>query len=132
MPIFSCSTLASGARQLVVQEAFEMMVSVDLILSSLTPNTKVPSTSVPGAEMITFFAPAARCAAALSRLVNRPVDSITTSTPSSFHGSFDGSRSAHTLMWSPLITRRSEEHTSELQSHVNLVCRLLLEKKKKN
>src|SRR6266480_6926250 len=27
---------------------------------------------------------------------------------------------------------RSEEHTSELQSHVNLVCRLLLEKKNKN
>src|SRR5690242_21663131 len=27
---------------------------------------------------------------------------------------------------------RSEEHTSELQSHVNLVCRLLLEKKKKD
>src|SRR5690242_21355624 len=26
--------------------------------------------------------------------------------------------------------RRSEEHTSELQSHVKLVCRLLLEKKK--
>src|SRR4051812_49798182 len=25
--------------------------------------------------------------------------------------------------------KRSEEHTSELQSHVNLVCRLLLEKK---
>src|SRR5438034_7914473 len=28
-------------------------------------------------------------------------------------------------------TRRSEEHTSELQSHSDLVCRLLLEKKKK-
>src|SRR5260370_32720474 len=27
-------------------------------------------------------------------------------------------------------TLRSEEHTSELQSHLNLVCRLLLEKKK--
>src|SRR6476661_4578629 len=27
--------------------------------------------------------------------------------------------------------RRSEEHTSELQSHLNIVCRLLLEKKKK-
>src|SRR5579864_5027960 len=27
-------------------------------------------------------------------------------------------------------TRRSEEHTSELQSHVKIVCRLLLEKKK--
>src|SRR5260370_20034079 len=32
------------------------------------------------------------------------------------------------LLFSPA---RSEEHTSELQSHLNLVCRLLLEKKKK-
>src|SRR5690242_20861215 len=31
----------------------------------------------------------------------------------------------------PYIGKRSEEHTSELQSHVNLVCRLLLEKKNK-
>src|SRR5437588_4877309 len=30
----------------------------------------------------------------------------------------------------PLRRRRSEEHTSELQSHSDLVCRLLLEKKK--
>src|SRR5690242_21320254 len=29
-----------------------------------------------------------------------------------------------------LLRMRSEEHTSELQSHVNLVCRLLLAKKK--
>src|SRR5260370_27774051 len=29
------------------------------------------------------------------------------------------------------VPERSEEHTSELQSHLNLVCRLLLEKKKK-
>src|SRR5260370_15668278 len=29
-----------------------------------------------------------------------------------------------------VIGARSEEHTSELQSHLNLVCRLLLEKKK--
>src|SRR5260370_14957311 len=28
------------------------------------------------------------------------------------------------------VFQRSEEHTSELQSHLNLVCRLLLEKKK--
>src|SRR5260370_41180218 len=32
---------------------------------------------------------------------------------------------------SRLEMERSEEHTSELQSHLNLVCRLLLEKKKK-
>src|SRR5260370_6380055 len=31
-----------------------------------------------------------------------------------------------------LSNPRSEEHTSELQSHLNLVCRLLLEKKKNN
>src|SRR5438132_2200148 len=30
-----------------------------------------------------------------------------------------------------IIRSRSEEHTSELQSHSDLVCRLLLEKKKK-
>src|SRR5436190_4057853 len=30
------------------------------------------------------------------------------------------------------LRARSEEHTSELQSHSDLVCRLLLEKKKKN
>src|SRR5437016_9098824 len=36
------------------------------------------------------------------------------------------------LVWSPeRLAKRSEEHTSELQSLTNLVCRLLLEKKKK-
>src|SRR5438034_2611920 len=34
------------------------------------------------------------------------------------------------LVHEPVL--RSEEHTSELQSHSDLVCRLLLEKKKKN
>src|SRR2546422_1191060 len=32
----------------------------------------------------------------------------------------------------PAPRRRSEEHTSELQSRLHLVCRLLLEKKKKS
>src|SRR5436309_5027471 len=35
------------------------------------------------------------------------------------------------VLW-PGPAARSEEHTSELQSRENLVCRLLLEKKKKN
>src|SRR2546430_7784722 len=39
------------------------------------------------------------------------------------------SPSAH-LFSSASASRRSEEHTSELQSQSNLVCRLLLEKKK--
>src|SRR4030043_1582710 len=33
--------------------------------------------------------------------------------------------------WLRAISRRSEEHTSELQSRLHLVCRLLLEKKTK-
>src|SRR2546427_2897024 len=36
-----------------------------------------------------------------------------------------------TRLLTPRVQRRSEEHTSELQSQSNLVCRLLLEKKKK-
>ena len=36
------------------------------------------------------------------------------------------------IIYGYLIDNRSEEHTSELQSRTNLVCRLLLEKKKKN
>src|SRR2546430_10237563 len=35
------------------------------------------------------------------------------------------------LEWECCLKHRSEEHTSELQSQSNLVCRLLLEKKKK-
>src|SRR5260370_5818706 len=35
------------------------------------------------------------------------------------------------LIIEAMAQTRSEEHTSELQSHLNLVCRLLLEKKKK-
>src|SRR3954463_16837390 len=37
--------------------------------------------------------------------------------------------SSMVMMPSAAASRRSEEHTSELQSHDNLVCRLLLEKK---
>src|SRR5258706_3798836 len=40
-------------------------------------------------------------------------------------------RSSQDLLGFLLFGRRSEEHTSELQSLTNLVCRLLLEKKKK-
>src|SRR2546430_12844874 len=43
-------------------------------------------------------------------------------------------RTACTPSWAaaPTASPRSEEHTSELQSQSNLVCRLLLEKKKKS
>src|SRR5215831_6267278 len=87
-PILSCSGLTSGARQLVVQEALEMTVWLLLSTLWLTPYTTVASTSLPpGAEMMTFLAPAFTCAEAFSLLVNSPVHSSTTSTPRSFHGS---------------------------------------------
>src|SRR5260221_4848158 len=38
--------------------------------------------------------------------------------------------SSHTVISYAVFCLRSEEHTSELQSHSDLVCRLLLEKKK--
>src|SRR5262252_10715605 len=42
-----------------------------------------------------------------------------------------GRSSARAARRRRITPRRSEEHTSELQSHSDLVCRLLLEKKKK-
>src|SRR4029434_11354450 len=45
------------------------------------------------------------------------------------HTCIDTHTHAHRNMMA-LMTLRSEEHTSELQSHLNLVCRLLLAKKK--
>src|SRR5476649_3100749 len=39
-------------------------------------------------------------------------------------------RPRRSATWPPPRRSRSEEHTSELQSHSDLVCRLLLEKKK--
>src|SRR2546430_7498087 len=43
-----------------------------------------------------------------------------------------GAEKIQSIFWSPSLQFRSEEHMSELQSQSNLVCRLLLEKKKIN
>src|SRR5436190_14635375 len=42
----------------------------------------------------------------------------------------DQGESSTSMSWTSTSSSRSEEHTSELQSHSDLVCRLLLEKKK--
>src|SRR5690348_15092752 len=106
-PQLSSTTFTTGTRQFVVHEAFERMLCfAGSYFWWFTPITIVMSSPLAGAEITTLRAPAARCFSASGRLVNRPVLSSTSS--------------------------RSEEHTSELQSPVHLVCRLLLEKKKKN
>src|SRR5437667_7085370 len=47
------------------------------------------------------------------------------------HAFDDQGRQYDEVELTALVVERSEEHTSELQSHHDLVCRLLLEKKKK-
>ncbi len=72
----------------------------------MTPNTNVGvPLSFEGAEMMTFFAPAARCSDAFSVDVKMPVHSRTISALSSFQGSCVGSFSLVTLIVLPLTTR---------------------------
>src|SRR5690606_8815162 len=104
-PTDSCSTLTSGARQFVVQDAFEMTRSDALRLWWLTPYTIVGRSLPAGAEISTRPAPASRCADAFSFEAKKPVHSNTTSTPRLFHGSFAGSRSCTTRIRSPATTR---------------------------
>src|SRR5207244_12312233 len=65
--------------------------------------------------------------------VNAPVSIRSEIAPSrsAFRPSCDGARSRNGTARSGARKRRSEEHTSELQSPDHLVCRLLLEKKKR-
>ena len=97
-----------------MQLALEMMWCLaGSYLSWLTPSTMVMSSSLAGAEMMTFFAPASRWPLALVASVNRPVDSTTTSTPSDFHGSAAGpSLTARHLIFWPLTTSTSSSATS--------------------
>merc|ERR1719421_241470 len=54
---FSCTTFDSGARQLVVHEAFETTVSAPVYLVLFTPMTYIGTESLGGAEMMTFLQP---------------------------------------------------------------------------
>ena len=84
--------------QLALEITFWVLKSKSLWL---TPYTIVASAPSHGAETITNGAPPSRWYAAVSRLVKMPVDSITTSTPSSPHGRAFGSRSESTFSTSP-------------------------------
>ena len=114
MPKVSLMTFAAGARQFVVQEAFEMMLCLaGSYMSSLTPSTIVRSSPLAGAEMITFFAPPCKCAAAFDASVKRPVDSITISMPKSAQGICAGSRCESTLtVWPFTINESAVASTS--------------------
>mmetsp|Transcript_7935 Transcript_7935/g.29297 ORF Transcript_7935/g.29297 Transcript_7935/m.29297 type:complete len:225 (-) Transcript_7935:7-681(-) len=68
-----------------------------------------------GAVITTRFAPASMCFCAPARDVNTPVDSMTTSTPRSPQGMFDGSRSAYVSTTEP-FTMNANAHSSPLHS----------------
>src|SRR5438093_13413469 len=95
-------------------------IFVSLLLSSSsfhpTPTTEIYTLSLHDALPVSspqMYAPAPRCA----------VISTSPNSPAARASSTARCNTSHSA-------RRSEEHTSELQSLTNLVCRLLLEKKK--
>ena len=106
-------TCTSGARQLVVHDALLMMwCLLRSILSSLTPSTTVMSSPLAGAVISTFLAPAVRWPLAFSASVNRPVDSMTTCTPSFAHGSSAGVLALTTRISLPFTTSTSSSALS--------------------
>src|SRR5947199_1817521 len=107
-PNASSSTLTVVARQLVVHEAFEMIRWREgSYAASLTPRISVTSGSFAASGMTTFLAPAWRCLEAVAVSRKMPVDSTTTSTPSSLHGSAAGSFWAQTRTSRPLTKMAS-------------------------
>src|SRR5437868_13144523 len=103
----------------------------------------MPGTSAPAG----WVSPSPRCGSTWCRSApcygRWPTDSCPTCTRSpaawwrwaewcTCNGENCVSWSANGSQFSPLHVHRSEEHTSELQSRFDLVCRLLLEKKKKD
>merc|ERR1719379_819452 len=122
MPSFR-STWHKGAKQFVVQDALETTCMLALSYSVwLTPMTKVFRSPLPGAEMMTFEAPASMWPFALSASTNRPVDSMTYSTPIAPHGNLaNPSRLAamHLILF-PLTT--SVSAPSVVTSCLNLPC----------
>src|SRR5437016_9170584 len=106
----SFNTLATRARQLVVHDALEMMwCAAGSYLESLTPRTMVMSSSLAGAEMMTFLTGPRRCFLAWSASVNLPVDSITTWAPMDCQLMAAGSFSENTRNGRPSMLMVSPE-----------------------
>merc|ERR1719298_313143 len=104
MPYSSWMIFASGARQLVVHDALDSTMMSDVYLVWFTPMTNIGA-SAEGAEMMTFFAPPARCALAFSMVVKMPVDSQTMSAPLAPQGTSVGFLTAKNLIDFPSTTR---------------------------
>src|SRR5438552_5097143 len=98
---------------------------------AIAPTSSSPDTSRAKSRVVRYALPPGRLApqarSAVSRASQRPPTSTATNSPTPT----SSARRRTTGFTRPGSARRSEEHTSELQSPDHLVCRLLLEKKKK-
>src|SRR2546430_9838387 len=94
-------------------------IRVAWVLRYIGSSTTCTSTTSPSAGAITYCSP------------RGPVRDGSRKKTSSHTASRNRTTSGTHTQGDPRATQRSEEHTSELQSQSNLVCRLLLEKKKK-
>src|SRR5699024_12122633 len=98
-----------------------------LLLLSRPPRPPIP-TLFPYTTLFRSAAAAASTGYSINGILQMDCNPKTPShTPASSTDTFQDRRKLPT----PPARRRSEEHTSELQSRFDLVCRLLLEKKKK-
>src|SRR2546422_1396732 len=113
---------ASKARMTIVRSEPAGMVSVPEATPAATGTLKTTVVGRSGAEMsTTTVATDVPETSALMRRVASPPAGATASPE----------HAANSRREASATNGRSEEHTSELQSRLHLVCRLLLEKKKK-
>src|SRR4030043_1076022 len=112
MPKLSWRTLVTGARQLVVQEAFDTNCMSALYLSLLTPITNIGVSSFEGADITTRFAPALIWPSHDSFVRKRPVDSQTYSAPTASHLRLAWSFSPVTRFFLPFTIRSLPEDST--------------------
>ena len=108
IPKLFSKTIATGAKQFVVQDPLEITLYSFFKYLLFTPWTTVKSTSLAGAEIITFFPPASICLPAVFLSKKKPVHSKTTSALIFSQGNFAGSFSAKTFIfwlsiWKPSL-----------------------------
>src|SRR2546422_7668748 len=84
------------------------------------------------ADAVTAFVIPSGLVIGLCRSIETRVQSILGQLETFLHNEGGIRKVGEVLLRDPVVFDRSEEHTSELQSRLHLVCRLLLEKKKNN
>src|SRR5207237_4839738 len=94
------------------------------------PPTPISTLSLHDAHPISRALYAARCYDVGRHALHRRIQHLRVDDTHRLHMEAFGERPPGVVVRRHRVVR-SEEHTSELQSHLNLVCRLLLEKKKK-